>query len=62
MKEKKEKFDQKKYISDYKKKHIKQFKVDLNIDVYNELCELLKDKNLSKAQFIRNSFEELKKK
>lgn len=62
MKEKKEKFNQKEYISNYKKTHIKQFKVDLNNDIYNDLCNLLKLKNITKADFVRNAYEELKKK
>ena len=35
-------FNQKKYIQKYIKEHKKQFKVDLNIDEYNELKVLLK--------------------
>lgn len=62
MKDKKEKFDKKTYDINYKKSHIKQFKVDLNIDVYDELCSLLKIKNITKAQFVRDAFEDLKKK
>ena len=52
----------KKYDIEYNKLHKKQFKVNLNIEEYNLLCELLKLKNLSKVQFVRNAFEELKKK
>ena len=55
-------FDKKKYDIEYNKLHKKQFKVNLNIEEYNILCELLKLKNLSKVQFVRNALEELKKK
>lgn len=54
-------FNQKKYIQEYIKEHKKQFKVDLNIDEYNELKELLKKNNLSNVQFVRNAITELKK-
>ena len=55
-------FNQKEYIKAYKKEHIKQFKVDLNITEYNELNELLKARNLQKVQFVRNAMIDLKKK
>lgn len=55
-------FNQKEYIKAYKKEHIKQFKVDLNITEYNELNELLKAHNLQKVQFVRNAMIDLKKK
>ncbi len=55
-------FDKKKYDIDYKRKNIKYFKVDLKIEEYEELCKLLKEKELTKVQFVRNAFEELKKK
>ena len=57
-----EKFNQKKYIAEYKKKHKKQFNTDLNIDEYNELEKLLKNNNLTKAKFLRNAIKELKEK
>lgn len=55
------KFDKKKYDIEYKKKNKRQFKVDLNIDEYEELNTLLKEKGLSKIQFVRDSFTKLKK-
>ncbi len=55
------KFDKKKYDIEYKKKNKHQFKVDLNIDEYEELNTLLKEKGLSKVQFVRDSFNKLKK-
>ncbi len=54
------KFNKKEYDINYKKLHKKQFKVDLNIEEYNYLEKLLKKYNLSKAQFLRNSIEQLK--
>ena len=54
-------FNQKIYIQEYIKEHKKQFKVDLNIDEYNELKVLLKKNNLSNVQFVRNAIAELKK-
>lgn len=50
-----------KYDMDYRKKHKKQFNVDLNIEEYDELTELLKKQNIKKVQFVRIAFEELKK-
>lgn len=54
------KFNKKEYDINYKKLHKKQFKVDLNIEEYNYLEKLLTKYNLSKAQFLRNSIEQLK--
>ncbi len=54
------KFNKKEYDINYKKLHKKQFKVDLNIEEYNHLEKLLVKYNLSKAQFLRNSIEQLK--
>lgn len=59
--EKKEKFDKRKYDIEYIKTHKKQFKVNLNIDEFDNLEILLKKKNLTKVQFLRNAIEELKK-
>lgn len=61
-KEKKEKFNQKEYIINWQKEHKTKFAVDLNKDEYKELCDLLLKHNLTKVQFVRNAFEELKKK
>ncbi len=57
-----EKFDSTKYKIEWAKKHKKKFMVDLNIEEYNNLEVLLKIKKLTKAQFLRNAIEELKKK
>lgn len=55
-------FDQNKYIQEYRKEHKKQFNVDLNKDEYEELVKLLKEKGITKVEFIRKSTEWLKKK
>lgn len=60
MKEKK--FDQKKYYREWQSKNKKKFAVDLNIEEHAELMELLKEKNIKQVDFVRNAFEELKKK
>ena len=55
-----EKFDQTKYIMDYRKKHKAQFNVDLNIEEKEELDLLLKRHRLTKTQFLRNAINDLK--
>lgn len=55
-------FNQQKYIQEYNKKHYKTFKVDLKKEEFDELNELLKEKNLTKAKFLRDAIEKLKKK
>ena len=60
--EKKEKFDKRKYDIEFKKTHYKKFAVDLDNNYYSDLCKLLKEKNLTKVQFVKNAYEELKKK
>ena len=57
----KKKFDSTKYKNEWRKANKVKFAVDLNKDEYFNLCELLKVKNLTKVQFVRNAFEELKK-
>lgn len=54
------KFDKSKYDMEYIKTHKKKFSTDLNISEYEELNKILKEKNMTKAQFIRNYFEILK--
>ncbi len=56
------KFDKRKYDIEYIKTHKKQFKVNLDNDVYDELNNLLKEKNITKVDFVKNAFKELKKK
>ena len=61
-KKNKPKFNQKEYIVKWQKEHKTKFAVDLNKEEYNDLCILLKSKNLTKVQFVRDAFEDLKKK
>lgn len=58
----KESFNQIKYINDYKKKFKARFSTDINKSEMEELEKLLKEKGLSKAQFLRNAIDQLKKK
>lgn len=60
MKEKK--FNKSKYDIEYIKTHKKQFKVNLDISLYNELDLFLKKKGITKVDFVKNAFKELKKK
>lgn len=55
-------FNKKEYDVHYRKKHKKQFNIDLNLEEHEELTELLKLNNLTKVQFIRNAIEDLKAK
>jgi hypothetical protein len=56
-----EKFNQSKYIQQFKKEHYKQFKVDLKQEEWDEIDKLLKDNNITKAEFLRISITALKK-
>lgn len=56
------KFNQVKYIDNFRKQNKAQFNVDLNIEEKKELDALLKELNLSKTQFLRNAIAELKAK
>lgn len=55
------KFNQKQYIIDYNKEHYKAFKVDLKVEELEELEKLLKEKHKTKAQFLREAIQQLKK-
>lgn len=59
-------FDKKEYDKKYmkeKRKNIKQFKVDLTIDEFEELENLLKQSNYkTKAEFLRDSIKKILKK
>lgn len=57
----KEEFNQQKYKQEYAKQHYKSFLVSLKNEEIDELNKLLKKHNLTKAQFLRNAIEELKK-
>lgn len=54
-------FNQKKYIIEYNKEHYKAFKVDLKVEELEELEKLLKEKGITKAQFLREAIHNLKK-
>lgn len=53
-------FDKKKYDNEYRKKKKKQFNVDLNIEEYESLNELLKKHGISKVKFVRDAYSRLK--
>lgn len=55
-----EKFNQNKYISEWKKQNKKQFKAELNISEMDELNQLLNDKELNKTEFVRLAINGLK--
>lgn len=54
------KFNQQKYIQEYNKEHYKTFKVDLKVEEWEELELLLKNKGITKAQFLRDAIKKLK--
>lgn len=53
-------FNQGKYIQQYNKEHYRTFKVDLKKEEFDRLEELLKEKGLTKAQFLRDAIEKIK--
>lgn len=55
-------FDQIKYINDYKRARKKQFKVELDIPEMEELEKMLQENGLTKAQFVRDAIDDLRKK
>ena len=56
-----EKFNQINYINEYNKKHYSQFKTNLKKKDIEELNQLLKSRNMSKAQFVLKAKELLEK-
>lgn len=46
-------FNQQKYIQQYNKEHYKAFKVDLKKEELDNINMLLKEKNMTKAEFLR---------
>ena len=56
------KFDKRKYDYNYRLEHYKEFRCYLTIQEFDTLNELLKDKNISKSDFVRNALKELQKK
>lgn len=55
-------FNQQRYIQEYNKEHYKTFKVDLKKEEYDVLNKILEEKKITKAQFLREAIEKLKKK
>ena len=53
------KFNQQKYIQEYNKGHYKTFKVDLKINEWEELENLLKGLKMTKAEFLRDAIKQL---
>lgn len=56
----KDKFNANKYKQEYNKEHYKTFKVDLRIEEMQQLEEHLEKIGLTKAQFLRDSIENLR--
>lgn len=56
-----EKFNQSKYVQGYIKEHYRTFKVNLKVKEMDILDELLKKKGITKATFLREAIERLKK-
>ncbi len=54
------KFNKKEYDMALRKKTKKQFNVDLNIDEKEEIDKFLSEHEISKVDFVRNSFKKLK--
>jgi len=59
---KKEKFNQKEYVNQYKKEHYSPLKINLKKEEKEELDKLLADENITQTQFIRNAIADLKAK
>ena len=55
-----EQFNQRKYIIEYNKEHYKAFKVDLKVEELEELEKILKEKEMTKAQFLRDAIKKIK--
>lgn len=55
-------FNKSQYDMEYRKKHKKQFNVDLNIEEHEEITNFLKAKAISRVKFVRDAFKELKEK
>lgn len=52
-----EKFNQKEYIKEYNKANYKQFKTELKLDEMGEVNDFLKEKSMSKREFILKSMK-----
>lgn len=56
----KKEFNQLEYIKEYNKEHYKAFKVDLKKEELDNINKLLKENNMTKADFLRLSIKALK--
>ena len=54
-----EKFNQKEYINDWKKKNRVQWKVDLPIEEKEKYDKILSEKGLSRRDFLKLAFDKL---
>lgn len=57
----KSEFNQNEYIKQYKKEHYSPLKINLKKEEKKELDELLREKNMTQTEFVRNAIENLKK-
>lgn len=53
---------QREYLRQYKKDNLKQFKVDLRIEEYDKIDKYLREHNITKAQFLRDTIDKIIKK
>lgn len=53
-------FNQKKYIKEYRDKRKKQFNTDLDSELFYEITDFLNGKGISKAEFIRTAYSDFK--
>lgn len=56
-----EKFNESKYKQQYSKEHYRKFNVDLKKEEFDLLTKLLKEKNITKVQFVRDAIKNLGK-
>lgn len=49
------------YKRSYNKEHYKTFKVDLKVEEWDEIDTILKQKGITKAQFLRDAIKMIKK-
>ena len=60
--EEKKKFDKLKYDYEYRKEHYKEFRAFIDKLEFEKLEQLLKEKGLTKVDFLKKAIEELQKK
>jgi len=54
-----DKFNESKYKQQYSKEHYKKFNVDLKKEEFDFLTKILKEKNITKVQFVRDAIKNL---